>query len=135
MWEACKNTDMPHKGTVFRRMAVDATVATAIARAREAGQDAISDRMRQTAASATPETWQVARLKIWTDQWLAAKLAPKKYGAVTTHRVGGEDGGPIPVNFDAMSEAQIANFIQRLERRDQGEGPGGGEGGAEPPEE
>ena len=76
----CRDSDMPSEGAVYRAMAKDESVRSAIARAREAQQDAIADAIVEMADNATAENWQVVKLRIWTRQWVMARLAPKKYG-------------------------------------------------------
>ena len=51
-----------------------------IARAREAQQEYEADYCVEMADKATPENWQLVKLRIWTRQWRAAKLAPRRYG-------------------------------------------------------
>ena len=79
MKTVCEPADMPHFTMVYREMARNPDFATAIARAREAQQEAIIDSTIDLADEATPETVHVQKLKIWARQWRAAKLAPKKY--------------------------------------------------------
>ena len=76
----CREDGMPASTTVYARMAVDAEFRARIARAREAQQDAEADKCIDMADAATPEDWQVVKLRIWARQWRASKLAPKKYG-------------------------------------------------------
>jgi hypothetical protein len=80
MREACAPWDCPAECAIYARMAKDAEFAGIIARAREAQQHAIIDQTVDMADSATPEDWQVVRLRIWARQWRASKLAPKVYG-------------------------------------------------------
>lgn len=77
--KVCEPEDMPDFSMVYRAMAKDQNFATAIARAREAQQEAIIDSTIDLADQATPETVHVAKLQIWARQWRAAKLAPKKW--------------------------------------------------------
>ena len=51
-------------------------------RAREAQQDLLTDEMIRIADEAGTDKGEVekAKLRIWTRQWVAAKLAPKSYG-------------------------------------------------------
>jgi hypothetical protein len=95
--EVCADPDMPSEASVYRRMAKDEEFARRIARAREAQQEAEPDRLVQMAQDATPEDWQVVKLRIWARQWRAAKLAPKKYGEKITNEHTGADGGPINI--------------------------------------
>lgn len=57
-------------------------IRAAIARAREMQQEAIADELLEIADSAGtgPGEVEKAKLRIWTRQWVAAKLAPKKFG-------------------------------------------------------
>ena len=135
IWKVCKAADMPTARAVYRRMATSDEVASQISRAREAQQDARSDEIDKMAEAATAENWQAVRLRIWAKQWQAAKLAPKKYGVVTTHRHGGEDGGAIPVRMEALSDSQLRDFVARTRRAvddaERGAGGGGSDPGAE----
>ncbi len=78
----------------WKKMADDQVFAATIARAREAGQDALTAETIDIADGATEETVNSAKLRIWARQWYASKLSPKKYGdkvAVdqnTTHHAG-----------------------------------------------
>lgn len=80
MKAVCAGQDMPRAADVYSEMAKNEEFRTAIARAREAQQEAIIDEMVDMADAATPENWQVVKMRIWARQWRAAKLAPKKYG-------------------------------------------------------
>jgi len=80
MREACAPLDCPAECAVYARMAKDPEFAGIIARAREAQQHAIIDQTVDMADAATPEDWQVVKLRIWARQWRASKLAPKVYG-------------------------------------------------------
>lgn len=76
----CRDRHLPDATTVYRKMARDAEFAATIARAREAQQDYEADNIIEMTDAATPEDWQVVKLRVWARQWRAAKLAPKKYG-------------------------------------------------------
>jgi hypothetical protein len=78
--EACARDDCPSKTAVYAKMAADGDFRTTIARAREAQQHAMIDETIEMADAATPENWQVVKLRIWARQWRAAKLAPRTYG-------------------------------------------------------
>lgn len=80
--QVCASDDMPAESTFYVKMAKDESFRSAIARARELQQEAEIDRTIDMADAATPEDWQVVRMRIWARQWRAAKLAPKKYGDV-----------------------------------------------------
>ena len=68
---ACSRPDCPSATAVYQRMARDAEFAAIIGRAREAQQHAIIDQTVDMADKATPENWQVVRLRIWARQWRA----------------------------------------------------------------
>lgn len=76
----CADPDMPGRTTVLRWQTENWSFGAKCARAREVQADAIFDEMQEIADAATPETVQVAKLRISTMQWRAAKLAPKRYG-------------------------------------------------------
>jgi hypothetical protein len=100
MRQICADEDMPSQTSVYQRMARDEEFRSAIARAREAQQDAIIDSTVDLADAATPETVNLVRLQIWARQWRAGKVAPKKYGDKVTQEVSGPDGGPIPTQIN-----------------------------------
>ena len=64
----------------WRRMAADKEFVIIIARAREAGQDALTDEMLDIADEATEKNVNSAKLRIWARQWHAGKVAARKYG-------------------------------------------------------
>lgn len=90
MKAVCEDQDMPRAADVYSEMAKNVEFRTAIARAREAQQEAIIDEMVDMADAATPENWQVVKMRIWARQWRAAKLAPKKYGDKQDISVSGQ---------------------------------------------
>ncbi len=50
------------------------------ARAREQQTETWANEINDIADAATPEDFQVAKLRVDTRKWLLSKLAPKKYG-------------------------------------------------------
>lgn len=91
----CKPETMPSETEVYRTMAKDTEFASAIARARSLQQEAIADECVKLADSATSETKDVVKLRIWARQWRAGKLNPKKYGDKTT--LAGDPENPVLV--------------------------------------
>lgn len=71
---------MPAQSVFWQTMRQDDHFRSAIARAWEDSQHCEVDAMRLIADEATPETVQVAKLRIWTRMWIAARRAPKRYG-------------------------------------------------------
>jgi hypothetical protein len=78
--EACAEPGAPSEPTVYRKMSADPEFAAKLSEARAAQQEREADVCVELADGATPEDWQVVKLRIWARQWRAAKLAPKKYG-------------------------------------------------------
>lgn len=76
----CEDPAFPNHIEIYREMHRHPDLFQDIARAREAQQDAIVDELIEMADLATPEDYNVVKLRIWARQWRAAKLAPKKYG-------------------------------------------------------
>lgn len=92
MRQICARKGMPSEPTLYRRMAVDDAFAAKMAVARAAQQDHEIEECLRIADDATPEDVQVAKLRISTRQWRAAKLAPKKYGDKVTNVLSDPDG-------------------------------------------
>lgn len=89
MTEACRPLDAPAECAIYLGMARDPAFATVIAGAREAQQHYQADQTVVMADAATPEDWQVVKLRIWARQWRAGKLAPKVYGERSAVDVSG----------------------------------------------
>lgn len=70
---------------------------------------------------------------------MAGRFADEDYNTMR-HRVGGMDGGAVPLRFESLTDTQLANFIERLnrpgaERADAPADPGDGAGGTGAPAE
>lgn len=90
----------PSEPSIYRQMAKDASFRSAINAARAAQQEREVEECIRMADMATPEDWQVVKLRIWARQWRASKLAPKKYGEKLD--LSSSDGSMTPsisVNF------------------------------------
>jgi len=116
----CRDEHMPCDDTVRNWQDADPAFARAIARAREAGFDAIANRTRATARKLSPEeggdsTGDVQRDKliIETDLKLLAKWDPKRYGERTTV-VGDKTADPVQVqasvDVSGLSDAALAEI-------------------------
>jgi len=99
----CRDEGMPAASSVYLKMAQDADFRAAIAHAREAQQEVEADRTIDMADAATPEDWQVVKLRIWARQWRAAKLAPKRFGDRVTQTHVGADGGAVATTLAVTS--------------------------------
>lgn len=78
--QICEPDDMPRSQDIFIACGRDPALRARIAQAREAQQDVIVDELLTIADTATVEEVNLAKLRIWTRQWAAARFAPKKYG-------------------------------------------------------
>jgi hypothetical protein len=68
-------------------------------RAREARADALVGEILSIADDPTgAEQVQRSKLRVDTRRWLAAKLAPAKYGDASSLEISGPAGGPITVD-------------------------------------
>ena len=67
--------------------------------------------MVEMADKATPENWNVVKLRIWARQWRAAKLAPKKCGDKVQTEHSGPDGGPMEVAAVTYTDADRARAL------------------------
>jgi hypothetical protein len=97
MREISADPNMPASNMIYQAMHLNEAFRSVIARGREAQQEAEIEKTVTIADAATPETVNVAKLRIWARQWRAAKLAPKKYGEKVVQEHTGADGGPIEV--------------------------------------
>ena len=85
----------PSEASIYRQMAKDEAFRFAINAARAAQQEREVDECIRMADEATPEDWQVVKLRIWARQWRASKLAPKKYGDKI--EVSGDAENPLAI--------------------------------------
>ena len=85
----------PSEPSIYRRMAEVPAFADKISKARAAQQDREIEECVLMADQATPEDWQVVKLRIWARQWRASKLAPKKYGDKL--ELSGDAANPIAI--------------------------------------
>jgi hypothetical protein len=100
---------MPSQQSVYTWLKQDEDFLERYARAREAQADKFFKECIEIADAATQENCNVARLRVDTRKWAAARLAPKKYSDHITHDVKG--GG---VNFQPQILIQCSS--------DEGEG-------------
>ncbi len=113
---------MPNWQTVYRWKAENADLSNRIARAREAGFDAIAEECLEIADETAFDTiigdngdrpnseWITrSKLRVETRLKLLAKWDPKRYGDKTTTELTGADGGPIKVqSAAALTDDQLA---------------------------
>jgi hypothetical protein len=83
--EICASPDMPSQQSVYTWLRNDEDFLERYARAREAQADKFFKECIEIADAATQENCNVARLRVDTRKWAAARLAPKKYGDHVQH--------------------------------------------------
>lgn len=106
----CRDRAMPAASTVYALLWRDAEFARHYARAKEAGVEAVIDEALAIADDASaeigcegegarpnPGAVQLARLRVETRKWYAAKIAPKKYGERPQAESDSETGPVVPV--------------------------------------
>lgn len=80
MRSICLADDMPDRETVRRWQLENEDFAAKCARARDVQADEFFDRVGDVVDKTTPETAPADRIKLAGLQWMASKLAPKRYG-------------------------------------------------------
>jgi hypothetical protein len=109
----CERDDMPSRRAVFTWLMRHDDFASRYARARELQADLLFDEILEiaddtskdfvettigegiTVRRADHEHINRSRLRVDTRKWMAAKLAPKKYGERVTQEISGLDGAPL----------------------------------------
>ena len=81
------------------------------ARAREAQADKYFQEIVEIADAATPETVNVARLRVDSRKFTVARLAPKKYGDHISHNVKGGINNFQPQILIQCSSGEGEEFI------------------------
>ena len=111
MAQICRSKAMPAQSTVYRWIAESAEFSERYARAREIQADMLADEIIEIADACEPEAAAVAKAKARIDarKWLAARLAPKKYG----DRVDVSAG--VAVKVETRSLADIFSEPQKTE--------------------
>ena len=87
--EICERRDQPSQQSVYTWLREDEDFLERYARAREAQADKYFQEIVEIADAATPETVNVARLRVDSRKFTVARLAPKKYGDHISHDVKG----------------------------------------------
>jgi len=124
----CRSEDMPGTTTVVRWLTDKETFRAQYAKARELQADALFDEMLDISDEASND-WmekhdkenvgyslngehiQRSRLRVDTRKWIAARLAPKKYGDKTTTEISGPDGGAVVVEDKSARDIAKAMFM------------------------
>jgi hypothetical protein len=93
--QICSQPGQPDKSQVYRWLDENGDFRDQYTRAREAQADKYFQEIIEIADAATPETVNVARLRVDSRKFTVARLAPKKYGDHIRHDVKGAGG----INF------------------------------------
>lgn len=106
----CRDDAMPALSTVFRWLAGDREFQEQYARAMDARATLLAEEILEISddssgdAVTDPETGAVrmdaefvarSRLPVDSRKWLAARMAPKKYGDKVTQEISGPDGAAV----------------------------------------
>ena len=102
----------PGEASIYRHMAKNEAFRSAISSARAAQQEREADECIRMADMATPEDWQVVKLRIWARQWRAAKLAPKKYGDKL--ELSGDAANPLHVKQTIDASKLTTDVLTQL---------------------
>jgi hypothetical protein len=131
--EICRMDGMPYWRTVYLWMAQDENLSAHIARAREAGYDAMAEECLTIAN--TPLYGEIVtddgeklivrkedmlghrKLQIETRLKLLAKWNPKKYGDKVT--MAGDAENPLKVEVESQAETMMAALLQNIELKRQ----------------
>jgi Bacteriophage Sf6, terminase small subunit-like len=103
--EICAKPDMPSQQSVYTWLRDNEDFLERYARAREAQADKLFKECLTIADAARPEDANVARLRVDTRKWAAARLAPKKYGDRVSHDVKGAGSNFQPQILISCSSA------------------------------
>lgn len=94
----CLEEGMPNKSTVLRWLNEEDEFATTIARARDLQADSLFDDMTEIVNEMINGNIDAttAKTAIWSKQWQASKLKPKKYGdrILNENQALNKDGQP-----------------------------------------
>ena len=106
----CEEEGMPHRSTIWQWMQDNAEFSNILARARKARAHFSVEQMIDIADEATPEDWQVKRLKIESIKTYAKLADPETYGDKIAHT--GAGGKPlIPDNSDVNQLSKILAYF------------------------
>lgn len=110
----CSQEGMPSAVTVCKWLSENEEFSKQYARAREEQAVSFADEIIQIADSVEPDSAAVAKAKLQIDsrKWLAARMAPKKYGDKQEIDVKSSDGSMTPaVRLNAEEFRKIAEDV------------------------
>jgi hypothetical protein len=91
----CEESHLPSVGTFMRHIYDTQELREEYELALRIRADTWADQVVSLADAATPADAQVARLRVDTRKWVAARLIPHRYGDRQAIEVSGPEGGPI----------------------------------------
>ena len=105
----CRDDAMPSLSTVFRWLAADKEFQDQYARAMDARATLLAEEILEIADDGRNDTYRDedgheavnhdviarSRLRVDSRKWLAARMAPKKYGDKVSQEISGPDGGAV----------------------------------------
>ena len=101
---------MPTVTTVMRWLQKDEAFREQYRESREIQAEILFDQLADIADAATPEDVNVAKLRIWTRQWIASRLNAKKYGDKPSEvTVNSTVNNFVVMNQDQMKKLQERN--------------------------
>jgi hypothetical protein len=135
----CLEEGMPNRRTILNWILKNDEFYHQYARAREAQADFLFEQCLEIADHASSDViidangkertdWECvnrSRLRVDTRKWMAAKLAPKKYGDKLATEISGKDGKPIATSVEI-------SFVSTMRERDEAIPPSRPERGTAP---
>lgn len=97
----CRDEGMPDRSTVLRWLEADDEFAARCARARVHQADVMAERVLEVVDSTLEGTVDPAAARVAADnlKWLAAQMAPRRYGDKLGLEHTGPNGGPMQTNL------------------------------------
>ena len=110
----CESEHMPDMSTVKNWALTDQPPGffNRYARARDLQADALVDECLTISDTATPAEAQVARLRVDTRKWYAAKVRPGKYGERLA--LAGDKDSPIVVEAQGALASELVSLLRDL---------------------
>ncbi len=90
-----EHPEWPSRSTILKWEDENPEFETAVWKARKSQAALFVDRLNETIENSTPETSSADNVKIKGYTWLAARMAPRKYGDKLALTGGDEDDAPI----------------------------------------
>ena len=126
----CRDEHMPDRTTVFNWEDAHPVFSTKLAQARVYHGDWVVDDIASIEAGVLAGKIPVdaGRVAIWSKQWRAGKLSPKRYGDKVIKQLTGLDGGPIKseATVTHVADDAFGAIIAALDSAGRAKSSGGG---------